>query len=33
LAKKEAKVILMAHLGRPNGKKVKKLKMDLIQNI
>jgi len=31
LVKKEAKVILMAHLGRPNGKKVKKLKMDLIQ--
>ncbi len=31
LAKKGAKIILMAHLGRPNGKKVKKLKMNSVQ--
>ncbi len=32
LLKKGAKVILMSHLGDPEGKFVKKLKMDVIQN-
>lgn len=32
LLEKEAKVILMSHLGRPEGKVVKKLKMDMVQN-
>ena len=31
LIKKEAKVILISHLGRPEGKKIEKLKMDKIQ--
>jgi len=32
LLKKGAKVILMSHLGDPEGKFVKKLKMDVVQN-
>ena len=32
LLKKGAKIILMSHLGDPEGKFVKKLKMDVIQN-